>query len=100
MLEQAERGEPLSSGFPQCRPWTPPQRKSFPSLRPLLARMSHDLRTPLAAILANAEILAHASLSKEEQFELYEEIRLSVQLIPAGEITGLPVAVDECDRWR
>ena len=78
MLEQAERGERLSTGFPQCRPWTPPQPKSFPSLRTLVARMSHDLRTPLAAILANAEILAHANLSKQEQFELYEEIRLSV----------------------
>jgi signal transduction histidine kinase len=78
MLEQAERGERLSSGFPQCRQWTPPPKKSFPSLRTLVARMSHDLRTPLAAILANAEILAHASLSKEEQVELYEEIRLSV----------------------
>jgi signal transduction histidine kinase len=40
--------------------------------------MSHDLRTPLAAILANAEFLAQSNLSEDERDELYEEIRLSV----------------------
>jgi signal transduction histidine kinase len=40
--------------------------------------MSHDLRTPLAAILANAEFLALSNLSKEERDELYKEIRLSI----------------------
>jgi signal transduction histidine kinase len=40
--------------------------------------MSHDLRTPLAAILANAEFLAQSNLRAEEREELYEEIRLSV----------------------
>jgi signal transduction histidine kinase len=43
--------------------------------------MSHDLRTPLAAVFANAEILALANLSKQERYELYEEIRLSVDRI-------------------
>jgi len=79
MMQQTERSERSSpSGFPQCRQWTPPTRKSFPSLRILVARMSHDLRTPLAAIFANAEILAHANLSQLERYELYEEIRLSI----------------------
>ena len=79
MLEQAEQSERSSpSGFPQCRQWTPPPRKSFPSLGTLVARMSHDLRTPLAAILANAEFLALANLSRQERYELYEEIRLSI----------------------
>jgi signal transduction histidine kinase len=50
----------------------------MPSLRTLVARMSHDLRTPLAAILANAEFLALSNLSEGERYELYEEIRLSV----------------------
>ena len=57
---------------------TPPARKPLPSLRTLVARMSHDLRTPLAAILANAEFLAQSNLREEEREELYEEIRLSV----------------------
>jgi signal transduction histidine kinase len=40
--------------------------------------MSHDLRTPLAAILANAEFLAQPNLSEEERDGVFEEIRLSV----------------------
>ena len=79
MLKQAEHGErPSSSGYPPCRPWTPPARKPLPSLRTLVARMSHDIRTPMAAILANAEFLALSNLSEAERYELYEEIRLSV----------------------
>lgn len=79
MLEQTESHQPSSpSGYPECRKWTPPASKPLPSLRTLVARMSHDLRAPLAAILANAEIMAHAYLSAPERFELYEEVRLSV----------------------
>jgi signal transduction histidine kinase len=40
--------------------------------------MSHDLRIPLAAILANAEFLTQSNLSKNERDELYEEIRSSI----------------------
>ena len=43
-----------------------------------MARMSHDLRTPLAAILANAEFLTKSNLSEEERDKIYEEIRFSV----------------------
>ena len=79
MLQQAERSEHSSpSDYPQCRQWTPPARKPLPSLWTLVARVSHDLRTPLAAILANAEFLAQPDLSGEERDELYEEIRLSI----------------------
>ena len=79
MLEQAERSERSSlSGDPQCRPWTPPVKRPLPSLRTLVARMSHDIRTPLAAILANAEFLALSTLNERERNELYEEIRLSI----------------------
>ena len=79
MLEQAEQsGRPSTSGYPPCRPWTPPVKKRLPSLRTLVARMSHDIRTPLAAILANAEFLALANWSEPERIELYEEIRLSI----------------------
>jgi signal transduction histidine kinase len=79
MLEQAEHIESTSpSGYPQCRQWSPPARKPLFSLVSLVARMSHDLRTPLAAILANAEFLAQSNLSKTERDELYEEIRTSI----------------------
>jgi signal transduction histidine kinase len=79
MLEQAEHSErSASSGYPPCRQWTPPPRKPLPSLKTLVARMSHDLRTPLAAILANAEFLTESTLSKEERDEFYQEIRFSI----------------------
>ncbi len=79
MVEQGEDSGRLStSGYPPCRRWTPPARKQLPSLRTLVARMSHDIRTPLAAILANAEFLALSNLGERERYELYEEIRLSV----------------------
>ena len=79
MLEQAEHTERTSpSGYPQCRPWTPPARKPLFSFVSHVARVSHDLRTPLTAILANAEFLAQSNLSKKERDELYEEIRMSI----------------------
>ena len=78
MLEQAEDSERLSmSGYPQCRQWNHPARKPI-SLKSLVACMSHDLRIPLAVILANAEFLTQSGLSKGERDEFYEEIRTSV----------------------
>jgi signal transduction histidine kinase len=55
--------------------------------------MSHDIRTPLAAVLANAEFLALATLSPAERNELYEEIRLSVDRL--SELVG---GLVECSR--
>lgn len=79
MLKQADPGEQSSpSGYPQCRQWTPPARKPISSLRTLVARLSHDLRAPLAAILANAEFLSQSDLRKDQRDEFYEEIRSSV----------------------
>lgn len=94
MLEQSERSERSSpSGHPQCRQWTPPARKSLPSIMTIVAGMSHDLRTPLAAILANAEFLAQSDLSEGERDELYEEIRLSI-----GRMNELVSDLLECSR--
>jgi signal transduction histidine kinase len=59
----------------------------------IVAGMSHDLRTPLAAILANAEFLAQADLSEGERDELYEEIRLSI-----GRMNELVSDLVECSR--
>jgi signal transduction histidine kinase len=77
MLEQAE-GERSSLEHPQCRQRTPSTQNPVPSMKILVAKMSHDLRTPLAAILANAEFLASSNPSKIERDDLYEEIRLSI----------------------
>ena len=79
MLEQAEHSERLSqSGYSLCRQSNHPVRKPRFSLKRLVARMSHDLRIPLASILANAEFLTQSNLSKKERDEFYEEIRSSI----------------------
>jgi signal transduction histidine kinase len=58
-----------------------------PNLEPALAvsRMvafiSHDLRQPLTAILANAEFLIRQDISETEKIELYREIRWDIDRI-------------------
>jgi signal transduction histidine kinase len=79
MLEQAEPSERLSqSGYSQRRQSNHPARRPRISLKRLVARMSHDLRIPLTAILANAEFLTRSNLSKNERHEFYGEIRSSI----------------------
>ena len=95
MLEQAEDTQRSSrSGDQQCRQWSPPAPKALPSLRTIVAGMSHDLRTPLAAILANVEFLCEANLSEKERDELCEEIRLSVDCM-----NNLVSDLLECSKW-
>jgi signal transduction histidine kinase len=49
----------------------------------MVAYISHDLRQPLTAILANAEFLARPDLSEMERIELFREIRWDVDRIDA-----------------
>ncbi len=44
----------------------------------MASSISHDLRHPLTAVLANAEFLADAELSPQQREELYLEIRIAV----------------------
>jgi signal transduction histidine kinase len=44
----------------------------------MASSISHDLRHPLTAVLANAEFLADAELSPLQREELYSEIRVAV----------------------
>jgi signal transduction histidine kinase len=44
----------------------------------MASSISHDLRHPLTAVLANAEFLADADLNPEQREELYDEIRIAV----------------------
>jgi signal transduction histidine kinase len=44
----------------------------------MASSISHDLRHPLTAVLANAEFLADADLSPQQREELYLEIRIAV----------------------
>lgn len=44
----------------------------------MASSISHDLRHPLTAVLANAEFLAEPGLTAKQREELYQEIRLGV----------------------
>jgi signal transduction histidine kinase len=44
----------------------------------MASSISHDLRHPLTAVLANAEFLADADLTPPQREELYQEIRVAV----------------------
>lgn len=44
----------------------------------MASSISHDLRHPLTAVLANAEFLADAELTPQQREELYMEIRIAV----------------------
>jgi signal transduction histidine kinase len=48
------------------------------ALSRMVALISHDLRHPLTAILANAEFLTQANISEMQRNDLYEEIRSAV----------------------
>jgi len=49
----------------------------------MVASISHDLRQPLTAILANAEFLAGPDLSEMDRIEFFREIRWGVDRIDA-----------------
>jgi signal transduction histidine kinase len=53
-------------------------REPLSALSRIVAIMSHDLRLPLAAILANAEFLTQAGLSEIERNDFYGEIRSAI----------------------
>jgi signal transduction histidine kinase len=73
----------------------------LPSLEPLsavsrmVAHVSHDLRLPLTAILANAEFLTQPNINELERNELYHEIRCSVD-----RMNELVSSLLECSRGR
>jgi signal transduction histidine kinase len=56
-----------------------PISKSQSDLSGMIALTCHDLRLPLAAILANAEFLTQSGISETERNEFYQEIRWSVE---------------------
>ncbi len=45
----------------------------------MVALISHDLRHPLSAILANAEFLSQADISQTQRNDFYQEIRSAVE---------------------
>ena len=79
MMQQALPKQRLSpAGTFQSGQGKHPSWEPLSALSRSVALISHDLRLPLTAILANPEFLAQSKLTVEEKDELYQEIRLAV----------------------
>jgi signal transduction histidine kinase len=65
------------------------------ALSSMVALISHDLRHPLTAILANAEFLTHADVTETQRYEFYEEIRSAID-----RMNGLLSSLLECSTGR
>ncbi len=61
----------------------------------MIAFISHDLRQPLTAILANAEFLTRPNISEIERSDFYQEIRWGVD-----QIKELVSSLLECSKGR
>jgi signal transduction histidine kinase len=96
MLEQATRRRQLLPAESwRSIPLDLPILEPFSALSRMVAHVSHDLRLPLTAILANAEFLTQPNISELERNELYHEIRCSVDLM-----NELVSSLLECSRGR
>jgi signal transduction histidine kinase len=56
-----------------------PLLEPLSTLSRMVALISHDLRHPLSAILANAEFLSQADISQTQRNDFYQEIRSAVE---------------------
>jgi signal transduction histidine kinase len=65
------------------------------ALSRLIAFISHDLRQPLTAILANAEFLTRPDIGKTQRVDVYQEIRSDVD-----RINELVASLLECSKGR
>jgi signal transduction histidine kinase len=65
----------------------------------MITFICHDLRLPLSAILANAELLARADTSELDNREFFEEIRSSVDSMNEL-VSSLLERFKDCDTFR
>jgi signal transduction histidine kinase len=64
-------------------------------LNRMVALISHDLRHPLTAILANAEFLSQADISEMQRNDFYQEIRSAIE-----RMNELVSSLSECSTGR
>jgi signal transduction histidine kinase len=96
MLERAVcRRRLLPAESWRSRPLDLPMLESLSAVSRMVALVSHDLRHPLTAILANAEFLTQTDISETERNELYQEIRCAVD-----RMNELVSSLLECSRGR
>ena len=96
MLQEAlPEGQPLTAGtFRNMQTEHPMLEPPFAVSR-MVAFISHDLRQPLTAILANAEFLTRSDISEMERFDFYREIRWDID-----RINDLVSSLLECSKGR
>jgi signal transduction histidine kinase len=79
MLKQAvSRNRSLPTGSLRRRPSDLPILEPLSAVSRIVAFVSHDLRHPLTAILANAEFLSRPDISEMQRSDTYQEIRWAI----------------------
>jgi len=79
MLKQAvSTGELFPAGSLRSMQWDLPFLEPLAAANRIVAFISHDLRHPLTAILANAEFLTRSDISELEKSDFYQEIRWAI----------------------
>jgi signal transduction histidine kinase len=76
-----------------------PNPERLSALGGMIAFVCHDLRLPLTAILANAELLSRLDTSELEKREFFEEIRCSVESMNEL-VSSLLERFRDCDTFR
>jgi FixJ family two-component response regulator/nitrogen-specific signal transduction histidine kinase len=72
-----------------------PTLESLSAVSRMVALISHDLRHPLTAILANAEFLTQANISEMQRNDFYQEIRWAID-----RMNELVSSLSECSKGR
>ncbi len=100
MLKQAVcRERLLPAGSLRCAQRNIPIPEPQFDVSGMVALVCHDLRLPLAAILANAEFLTQSDISETERNEFYQEVRWSVERMNEL-VTSLFEYSRDCDTFR
>jgi signal transduction histidine kinase len=79
MLEQAASSEWLPARSLRSAPCERSSLETLCAVSRIVAHISHDLRLPLTAILANAEFLSDPDISEIQRNEFYQEIRWGIE---------------------
>ena len=96
MLKQAvSRRRLLSAGSLRNRPWDLPILEPLSAVSRMVAFVSHDLRHPLTAILANAEFLTRSEMNETQRNDSYQEIRWAID-----QMNELVSSLLECSKGR
>jgi len=96
MLKQAvSRRRLLPAGSLRSRQWDLPILEPPSAANSSIAFISHDLRHPLTAILANAEFLTRSDISEMEKSDYYQEIRWAID-----RMNEMVASLLECSKSR